>query len=314
MIKAYLTLFIAGLVGGLQAVIILDQDFNSTGAFGSSSLGRYNGQIGDPFRDAAAPGGITNDLLGNATGTSQFTQILTSGGISNSNYIASGDVRSRSTADITASTSFSSFFKVIDSANAPFGFGHGAGWSLASPDNVASPAAGSDDRFLVGFRYNTDGAGTENWRVAYGADLGANGSGNSPGGATISSTFDLTEGNWYQFSFDLAFNTATDTFSISDITLQNWGTDGATGGSAVPITYDSGWTGGSGSVAVSMGIGANFGTASDTDSYALFTSGAGTRGFGGYDHLSVAAVPEPSTWALLLGALTALAAFRPRRS
>jgi hypothetical protein len=51
-----------------RAEMILSQNLDTTGAYGSSAGGRCNGPIGDPFRDAAQPGGLTDPLLDQTPG------------------------------------------------------------------------------------------------------------------------------------------------------------------------------------------------------------------------------------------------------
>jgi len=275
----------------LQAQI-LQNDFSTVTA------GSYDASTGESFGSAT---------LGNATGQDNIT--VGASGVDGSAGATARDVsiRSSATSAITTETSFSYYFQFdFNNANEKTGAGFtGAGWALTGgTDGVGNFTGGGDDRFLVGLESTAllggDPPTGATVNLAYGGRMSSLTNDFTNGGSDVLST-DLTVGNWYQVSFDLGFNydsmtPGDSTFDVANLSVQDWGTDGLTGGSTVlSLASQTG-----------IGIGTNNGINFENDQNGFAYIGAnGQRGAGaGFDNISVVAVPEPSAIALCgLGAI-----------
>lgn len=288
------------------AAIIVDNDFESV------SPGTYDGGtvvtdgVTAPSTDGQAFGATAT--LGNASGAGNTTVSATSGvnggaGATQDNMV----MRSRSTADLTKTTSFSAYFLFESTSN--FGEGNGfvgLGWGRAD-NRTFSDSSGIDgnnpfnraqnNRFQFGLRKN----GVADAELIVFGQLNTTAALTGSGGDTLSAT--LSDNTWYQLSGDITFNSdgASSTFDVSDIAVRDWGSDGLTGGSTVMSLASQ--------TGIDEGFGQNFD--SDPDGYAVLTGHAGV-GAGTFDNFAV--IPEPSALALTGLALAALALFRRRKT
>lgn len=124
---------------------------------------------------------------------------------------------------------------------------------------------------------------------------------NNVGGSTISgndTSFGVTtDDTWYELKLTLTYNGSNNFTGVVD--LYSWGVDGNTGGALVD-TYNTGTI--SRSSLVSTNIYGGFQSSQNNQGFRIET----------LDNFSMTAVPEPSTYAMLAGALTTLMVFRRR--
>ncbi len=289
--------FLSASGGALAQLIIVDNDFSG------SPVGTYNGTTGQALG--------TDPKLGNASGLRSNIQVQNSGGVGNSaSLFQSQDVtmRARNTFNIADTTypavEFSAYFRFEPVSTIVGGF-LGLGWALSSAtDNLSPFTVGDTDRVLIGLRRvdNVNNAA----RVTSGGRLGQYGG----TGTDIPTTYfqggvastNLSVGTWYQLSFQLTFNynsgnPANSTWTLANLQLRDWGTDGQSGGNVLllqtsPYTWNPG-----------------FGNNLDSSHSAFaFIAGNGDRGIQRFDNVLVQAIPEPGSAALVLLGLAGLAA------
>jgi len=231
--------------------------------------------------------------------------VAATGGVGNSAAITDGSdvfVRSTVTHSTIATTTFSSYFR-FDPRGSSIGGFFGMGWSTAGGvTSGQSPYsnANQNDRFLVGLSRGNSNV----------MSLATSGSMESqtliptPGGGEIFAAT-ATVNNWYQMSFSLLFNRNTvtpadSTWTVSDLLVRDWGTDGVTGGGTVlnltsrtidPTTYA-----------------ANLNNQSAAHAVVIENYDRGARAL---DNIQI--IPEPSSFALGAAALLVLG-FRRRRN
>ena len=215
----------------------------------------------------------------------------------NSAYVTSNDlaIRSRATADMTQTTSFSAYFlyEATSTLNSSF---IGMGWARAD-NRTGNNGTGIDGNnpFNVGqsnrfeFGLGTTGSGTTVQFVSFG-QLGATTVLTGGVGDTLSTA--LTVNNWYQLSGDITFNFNNDNtsnFDLANLAVRAWGSDGLTGGSTIMSMASQ--------TGINLFAGSNFDT--DSNGYA-YVSGNQGRGVDSIDNISVTAIPEPSSALLSL--------------
>lgn len=280
-------LFVLSLASQASAAIVLSNNFDSVTPGGYTS--------GTSFGSA---------LLGNATGTD--TNTVTAGiGVNGTAGVTSNNlgIRSSSLVDTTVGLTFDFFFN-YGSTSTDRGV-IAAGVATSSGADGASTYNGSrTDSFQIGLtRLDSSGlvelAAIGDFNTSTGKDNSAALAG---GSGDIISTTSMVEGNWYQMKFDLVFNQdlgtpTSSTFTVSSLSVQDWGVSGVDAGSIV-LSIDSRTVNGN---LLPLLVGSDFNT--NSSGYAYIT-GNKQRGGNVLDNISVStisAVPEPSIYALFIG-------------
>ncbi|MGZ0655305.1 hypothetical protein ACWPKS_06830 [Coraliomargarita sp. W4R72] len=267
--------------GALSAQeVIIDNNFDTV------DNGTYSGVTGDAFTVGASS---ANSQLGNASSKNEFAQVSLSGGVGNSRKFGNYNptIRSRSTANISTGASFDFYFQFgggSENFTSSQGFiGAGFALSAATDDSQVYNSLGTD-RFLIGLSQR----GIENDLskvefAGFGRLVDSSPLAGSP-------EITLTEGNWYNLSFDLSY-TGANQWSIGDLKLI-----GYTGASDGTIASGESW-----SMSAITDYNPSFGGSVEavTDAYA-FISANKDRGVVTLDNILVTGIPEPSAYALLL--------------
>jgi len=267
----------------VQAQTLINQNFNG------STLGSDTG--------AGTP--ITNTGLereGPRTHSVQATSGV--GGSQALNGGADMAPRSISTYSLENEITFDVFFQWNQPASVNTGQGpFGVGWSNAA-DAQNNFNGGQNDRFAVGLKYNDTLDPTEVTFSSFGQFSSMTALSGSP-------TFNLVDGNWFRFQATLDFDDATDVFTLSGLSVDDYGSNG---------TSLVGNLGTIGSATVDISSGAVGSNLKDDGSAHFIVLGSNGRGVNTIDNLVVTAVvPEPSA-ALLLIAASGLLLMGRRRS
>ncbi|MGZ0655295.1 hypothetical protein ACWPKO_13220 [Coraliomargarita sp. W4R53] len=273
---------------------IIDNNFDTVDVL------TYRGSDGAAF---TVGGSSENTLLGNATAKSNFGTVRPNSGVGNSRRFGNFDpnVRSRSTTSISTGATFDFYFEfaegTVEVSNQGF---IGAGFALAAgTDDSQVYNADASDRFFVGLaQRGVEDDLSQVEFAGFGRLVEATSFVDSP-------EITLTEGNWYNLSFELSYSGSNE-WVIDDLKLI-----GYTGASFGTIASGESW-----SMSTITGYNPAFGNNLDsaTEAYAMITGNKG-RGLNSLDNILVTSIPEPSAYALLLSftCLVVVAAGRERR-
>ncbi len=281
--------------------------------FDSVTVGTYTGTAGAQFGTAAA--------LGNASGGTNSnidSHVAATGGVGNSRWIENPTgaarqsmQRSRNSFDFEDETSFSFYVKTGASAGNNSIIAS-TGWGVGDPDTGTTATAGAGG--LEGGNFFSGNADYRLMLGLYGGPMSTIQLGYShttsgtltpfTGGPGDTVSFAFDDNNWYQASFDLAFD-GTDTWTVNDMLVRDWGSDGLTGGNTVASLATASFN-------PTAGASTLEGASEAWAFVASRQNGSDTSGLG-VDNILIT-VPEPTTSVMLLGAAALLLAGRRRRA
>jgi len=275
-------LLLTASVPQLSAQLLIDNNFDSV------SVATYDGSVGEAFGVA--------DALGNASFEND-PNVLAAGGVGNSAFLhfdSTDGMRSRNTGTTTFQTTFSLNFLATEQTPSNYRGGLGVGWGI-NQDNTDLHNAGNDraTRLMVGLRYE-DGATTATtddfYTIGYMTEFQSNTIIDFSGPSV---TFDAPSSEtWYSMNFDLIFNDTTDEWTLSGLEIRDGSSNLVASISSATFSIQTSQLNGSPSL-----------LDTNTSANAILAGWGDRNGVNGLDNVQVSQVPEPSSFAMLMGGL-----------